>query len=77
MNVDTKKMKLKITIPTLAVHDTIVSGIGRIRHWAEVLRWRMPESRPSALADTAPPRVILDLRDHETGIVYSLQHKNG
>lgn len=69
-------MQIQVKLPPLAVFDTVISGVeGGIQYWADVLRWRVPTINPPA--DTTDPsdRIVCDIRDRDTGEVFSLQGK--
>jgi hypothetical protein len=71
-------MKLELTIPTLTVLDTIVSGVeGGIQHWANVVSFRMPARTGTANELETDLRLVCDLVEIDTGERIALQWAAG
>jgi hypothetical protein len=61
-------MKLELTIPTLTVFDTIVSGVeGGIQYWAKVVSFSTPARTGTANEFETDLRLVCDLVELETG----------
>jgi hypothetical protein len=66
-------MKLELTIPTLAIRDTIISGIeGGIQYWARAVSYELP---PRGFESESDLGIACDLIELDTGERFSLQEQ--
>jgi hypothetical protein len=69
-------MKLELTIPTLTIFDTIVSGVeGGIQNWARVTAFWTPARGGSANELATDLHLVCDLVDLETGERIALRER--
>ena len=69
-------MKIEVTVPSLAVLDTVLSGVqGGVQYWAKVLQCWVPGRAGLAEDPATDLRLVCDVLELESGERISLQDK--
>ncbi|MGN6108369.1 MAG: hypothetical protein ACTHU0_24900 [Kofleriaceae bacterium] len=69
-------MKVEITVPSLAIVDTIIGGVqGGIRYWGKVVAFRVRKNDVSTSSAADELLMVCDVIERASGERFSLQGK--